>query len=285
MRYVGGKGGAGVYQTIINLMPHHDVYIEAFVGGGNVFERKRRASLNIVVDRDPVVCEHWERSGAADIVVNGDAIAWLAAYPWTGGELVYCDPPYVHSTRARGDYYRFEMSDDEHRELVSLLLTVPAAVMLSGYANPIYDELLGSWRRVDFSAMTQGGLRTESLWLNFEPPAVPFDLSYVGRDFRERERIKRKRERWRARLEKMEPAERAVIMQALQDLAVSSDMAVQACKPVPQPAPASVAQPQEMRVVVDASRPPQMAQEPRKRTVIGSGRPRRVDELEAFPEG
>ena len=53
----------------------------------------------------------------------------------------------------------------------------------------------------------------------------------------------------------------------------------------PQPVPAPPVQPQEVRVVVDASGPAQTAQEPRKRTVIGSGRARRVDELEAFPEG
>lgn len=224
MRYAGGKGGAGVYQTIINLMPHHDVYIEAFVGGGNVLERKRRAASSIVIDRDAAVCEHWERSGVADIVVNGDAVSWLASYEWTGRELVYCDPPYVHETRSRTSLYAFEMSDDQHRDLLSVLLAVPAAVMLSGYANAIYDEMLVGWRRVDFQAMTRGGVRTDSLWFNYEPPAVPFDLAYVGENFRERERIKRKRERWRAKLEKMDAAERAVIMDALLSLVPSSDL-------------------------------------------------------------
>ncbi|CAJ0709539.1 hypothetical protein LMG7143_01110 [Ralstonia thomasii] len=52
-----------------------------------------------------------------------------------------------------------------------------------------------------------------------------------------------------------------------------------------QPVLAPVAQPQEVRVVLDTSKAAETAQEPRKRTVIGSGRARRVDELEAFPEG
>jgi len=54
---------------------------------------------------------------------------------------------------------------------------------------------------------------------------------------------------------------------------------------VQQPASAPVAQPQEVRMVLDVAKPQEKAQEPRKRTVIGSGRARRVDELEAFPEG
>ena len=39
MRYPGGKGGAGVYQTIINNIPPHDTYIETHLGGGNILER------------------------------------------------------------------------------------------------------------------------------------------------------------------------------------------------------------------------------------------------------
>lgn len=31
--YPGGKSGAGVYQTIINQMPPHQLYVEPFAGG------------------------------------------------------------------------------------------------------------------------------------------------------------------------------------------------------------------------------------------------------------
>lgn len=47
MRYPGGKGGAGVYQTIINNIPPHDTYIETHLGGGNILEG--------VVRRNPVL--------------------------------------------------------------------------------------------------------------------------------------------------------------------------------------------------------------------------------------
>jgi DNA adenine methylase len=54
MVYPGGKNGAGVYQTIINLMPPHDVYIEPFLGGGAIMRQKRPALLNIGLDLEPV---------------------------------------------------------------------------------------------------------------------------------------------------------------------------------------------------------------------------------------
>lgn len=59
-------------------------------------------------------------------------------------------------------------------------------------------------------------------------------------------------------------------------------------EPVSQAAPAA-AQPvervQSSQPIHRGGKPSEAVQEPRRRTVIGSGRPRRVDELEAFPEG
>ena len=52
MTYDGGKGGAGVYQKIINILPPHETYIEPFFGGGSVFHRKRSAAQNIGIDLD-----------------------------------------------------------------------------------------------------------------------------------------------------------------------------------------------------------------------------------------
>ena len=41
MTYPGGKNGAGIYQRIINHMPPHKTYIEAFLGSGAVLRNKR----------------------------------------------------------------------------------------------------------------------------------------------------------------------------------------------------------------------------------------------------
>nr|QGW60552.1 upf31.0 [bacterium] len=59
MRYPGGKGGAGVYQTIINNIPPHDTYIETHLGGGNILERKRPAARSIGIDIDREVIQAW----------------------------------------------------------------------------------------------------------------------------------------------------------------------------------------------------------------------------------
>ena len=238
MRYPGGKGGAGVHQTIINQMPPHRVYIEPFVGGGNIYERKAPAQASIVIDADDRCAAYWQkravsgrdRSGEIGdagslTAIHGDAGQFLESYNFLGDELVYCDPPYVMASRSGRRIYKHEMTDEQHSQLVAVLLTIRAAVMLSGYRNAIYDELLAHWRRIDFQSMKRGGVRTESLWMNYPQPAVPAELTYLGTDYRQRERIKRKKLRWKAKLEKLPAAEQAAIMEVLRGI-LSPEMTV-----------------------------------------------------------
>lgn len=65
--------------------------------------------------------------------------------------LFYCDPPYVPSTRRSGEY-RHEMTEQDHEELVDLLLNIKGMAILSGYPNHIYVRLeQAGWFRKDFS--------------------------------------------------------------------------------------------------------------------------------------
>jgi len=225
MSYPGGKAGAGVYQTIINLMPPHELYLEPFVGGGAILLRKRPARASIVIDADADVAARWQRcAGQGRFVdltaIHGDARSLIAKLDVDrASTLIYADPPYVHSTRrdASRQIYRHEFTDQDHRDLLSLLTAMHAArVIVSGYRSPIYDRALSHWQRIAFKAQTRGGPAIESVWINFAPPRALHDYSYLGRDFRERERIKRKRDRWRRRLAAMPELERAAIREALE---------------------------------------------------------------------
>jgi DNA adenine methylase len=92
--------------------------------------------------------------------------------------LFYVDPPYVHSTRnmARGNAaYEFEMADEDHRRLASMLGSVQGMVMLSGYRCVLYDELYAGWKREELSHYADGAKkRTECIWFNRS--AIPFPL-------------------------------------------------------------------------------------------------------------
>lgn len=219
--YNGGKGAAGVVQTIINQIPPHQTYIEAFVGGGAVFRAKTPAASSVLVDRDRAVVDEWARRCGTrqDVsVLEGDALelvpSLVAMLP---GCFVYLDPPYVHATRRDLKLYRYEMDDAGHRRLVELLASLPCPWALSGYRNTIYDEAAASlgWRRVDYRCMTRRGPVTESLWMNYPAPAVIAETTYAGSSFRERERIRRKAARWQAKFLAMTAVEQQAILAAL----------------------------------------------------------------------
>lgn len=88
--------------------------------------------------------------------------------------LIYLDPPYVSETRSgkkRGGKpshaYKYEMTDDDHVELLTRVNDCKAAVVLSGYPHASYDSLLKGWSRHEIAAHADGALeRTEVVWLN-----------------------------------------------------------------------------------------------------------------------
>ena len=220
----GAKGGGGVAERIISLFPPHTTYVEACVGGGAVFRRKPPAMRSVLIDNDPKVVEAWRRAAPpGTTVVAGDASSWLSTAPAVRDPdaLVYADPPYVHSTRTKKRLYRHEWSDAQHEAFIAVLDALPCSVFLSGYRCPLYDRLLATWERVDFPAMTRGGMRTESVWCRQVLSSFSAGVAIAGFDYRERERIKKKAARWAAKLAAMPQGERAAVWAALQRAAAN----------------------------------------------------------------
>jgi len=84
--------------------------------------------------------------------------------------LFFLDPPYHPETRVSG-LYRYELTHDDHRELIAYLLAVRGMVVLSGYSHETYSVLeRAGWARIDYPTCTHvsGSLirRVESLWLS-----------------------------------------------------------------------------------------------------------------------
>ncbi len=211
MTYRGGKGS--LFRQLINLIPHHETYIEPYLGMGAVMRNKLPAVRSIGVEVDPLVAGQWRGDEVTNLsVINTDALSFLRAYEWTGSDFVYVDPPYLPSTRRMDRVYRFDCDESHHHELMSLLNTLPAPVMLSGYASSVYDEALNGWNRFEFRTGSHGSARTEVVWLNYEPPAIPFDTRFAGDTFRERERIQRKQQRMRQKIMDLPSIERHLLL-------------------------------------------------------------------------
>jgi DNA adenine methylase len=100
----------------------------------------------------------------------------------------YLDPPYIMDTRHGNDKYNHEMSDKDHKDLISLLLDLKGKALISGYNHRIYSKLeKAGWNKQEFikisyaaASTKQSGLlgkgskvlqaRTEVIWYNYSLP-------------------------------------------------------------------------------------------------------------------
>lgn len=211
--YFGSKATSGLCQAIIALMPPHDTYIESHLGGGAIMKRKPPALRNIGIDRDGRALERFQCHYPV-VLVHGCAHRFLADFDYRGRELVYCDPPYLHSTRSSKRRYRLDYEEHDHLELLRLLRSLPCQVILSGYPSSLYEQGLPGWRSLELQVMNQAGVRTEKVWFNFNPDRVHW-TRYAGKDHTDRQRIKRKAEGWGKRYRALPPGERLAVLSAL----------------------------------------------------------------------
>jgi DNA adenine methylase len=216
--YFGSKATSGLCQAIVALMPPHDTYIETHLGGGAIMKRKPAARHNIGIDLDARALERFACHYPVE-TIHGCAHRFLAEYPFTGRELVYSDPPYLKHTRTSGRCYRFDYEQQDHLELLALLKRLPCPVILSGYPSALYDEWLGDWQTVELQVMNQAGVRTEKLWLSFTPERL-FWAGFAGKNFTDRQRIKRKAESWAKRYQAMPRGERLAVLAGLMGVEV-----------------------------------------------------------------
>ena len=65
--------------------------------------------------------------------------------------------------------------------------------------------------------MNQGGVRSEKLWFNFVVDRVHW-ASFAGKNFTDRQRIKRKAQRWGKNYGAMPKAERLAVLAAMMEV-------------------------------------------------------------------
>lgn len=219
--YYGGKNGSGVFQQIINCIRPHDIYLELFLGNGSVFRHKKPAQQNIVCDLSKTVYQNWL---AANIdktnLYNCDAITFLLTYEFDPSKkyCIYLDPPYpIHSRKEKREHYECELEDWQHEALLMIIQKLPknVDVIISTYENEIYGYYLKDWNLIKYSARTRTYTATEFLYMNYKPDGKLHQYDFLGNDFTDRQRIKRKIEREVLKLQKLPDTERNAIIEAV----------------------------------------------------------------------
>lgn len=71
-----------------------------------------------------------------------------------------------------GRLYSHEMNDAGQVRLLETICRSKAKIIISGYRSELYDTYLAGWRSFDSQSQTTSGkVATETVWLNYEPPA------------------------------------------------------------------------------------------------------------------
>lgn len=138
------------------------------VGWKNDVHGRERAyavrEWNILPDR---IMEATERLKDVQIE-HMDAIELIRRFNYSD-VLIYCDPPYMLSTR-HGKQYQHELDDDGHTRLLDALLGHKGPVIVSGYDNALYADRLREWHREEKTTYSQiASKKQEVIWMNFEP--------------------------------------------------------------------------------------------------------------------
>jgi len=218
MNYPGSKSNC--YQRIINYMPPHSLYIETHAGSAAVAKNKEPAhEENWLLDIDPTVIAQLtsDIDTSVYVVEQADCVTWLTRQSIPVDTLVYSDPPYVMSSRSsQRDLYRYEYTDADHVRLLECLKGLGCMVLISGYDSELYNDMLPGWNVATFTAQSRGGIRTEYLWYNYPEPMELHDYSYLGYTFTDRQRVKRKAQRWSDRFQALPLLERQAIIHRLQ---------------------------------------------------------------------
>lgn len=106
------------------------------------------------------------------IVLNMDGIELIKKYN-APNVLIYCDPPYEHSTR--GSYrYKVDMTLQQHIDFINVCIQSKSKILISGYDCEIYKVLEDNgFQKFQFNKNTVDTnsipkIVVETLWKNFE---------------------------------------------------------------------------------------------------------------------
>ena len=225
--YNGGKAGNGTYQKIINHIPKCDVFVDAMVGNGGIFLNLNLPQITVINDIDTSVIDkynkvlidkhNYEGHNKNIIVENIDYRSLIDKYDDVRSKVCfYFDPPYLMETRkSNKKLYTFDWELKHHENFLLRAVTVKSNVIISHYPCDLYDKYLNGWYMHDFQSMTRNGLRTERIYMNYPKPYILQDYRYLGSDYRDRQRIKRKINRFISKLDGLPTEERTGILSAV----------------------------------------------------------------------
>lgn len=102
-------------------------------------------------------------------IENRDALELIHMYNKKNC-LIYMEPPYLKETRSNMHYEHEMAKENEHKQLLELILKHKGPVVMSSYSNKLYDEILvleHGWDKHSIRVQTNAGHSSiECIYLN-----------------------------------------------------------------------------------------------------------------------
>lgn len=196
--YIGNKNIPGVYQKIINEIPAHTYYLEAFAGSGAIGLLLPAGTVKIFNDLNSDALQLITVPPGHTVIktsYNASDLLQLFSAAGTDG-FTFCDPPYLHSTRDSDQLYKFEMSEHDHIQFLAEAQKLKCNCMIIHPACELYDITLQYWRSVQIKIRYNRKTSIEKLYMNYGPVQTLQTSKYLGKDCWDRQRIKRKAQRF-----------------------------------------------------------------------------------------
>ncbi|MGZ4079555.1 MAG: DNA adenine methylase, partial [Bacteroidia bacterium] len=135
----------------------------------------------------------------------------------TRRRFIFLDPPYKHSTRPRNIkiYGKNEMKDIDHVQLLSSATDLKDNCMIIHPKCELYDDILHDWRKIPLKLRYHRKTSNECLYMNYDKPVSLQTDVYLGKDRTDRQRIKRKGERFIKKFSELDALERKYILDRL----------------------------------------------------------------------
>ena len=222
--YPGNKKIEGVYQKIISLIPPCKYFVEGFAGSASISRIiKKHIPAHIVILNDIDYTTHGLLSlGAHSYICHYDIITFLRLFlsmPDLSKCIFFFDPPYLHSTRPSNTaIYNYEMSIESHSSFLSFILDFPARCILIHPTCEMYDDFLSHWNKSNLSIRYHNKTSLETIYYNFPHPTNLLIDQFTGKNFTDRQRIKRKAARIVKKISSLPPLERSYILNKIKTL-------------------------------------------------------------------
>jgi DNA adenine methylase len=214
--YIGNKGGQSILPILTNLIPCSHRYFSLFFGAGGLEKSKPFSNIKWVCSE--INPSNKKYTTPLANIVYSSYQELIADNNFTSEDFIFADPPYVLSTRLSGKkLYKFEFDEQSHVEFLTSVSNLPAKILITHPVHDLYNSHLTSWFKLPMRYQTRKGIYNDCVWMNYDVSSIELhNYNFLGKDFTERQQIKRKRHNIINRIESLSYHEKMAILKHFQ---------------------------------------------------------------------